>query len=121
MDNKLLFSLDKKDFEFQTFCSGGKGGQHQNKTESGVRCIHKESGSVGECREERSQWENKKRAFRRCVETKEFKKWHKLEVCRIMGKYSSIEDMVKIQLENELKNIKIEVQDENGKWVDYHG
>jgi len=29
------------DYEIQTFCTGGPGGQHQNKTQSGVRLIHK--------------------------------------------------------------------------------
>ena len=35
-----------RDLEMQTFCSGGPGGQHQNKTQSGVRLIHK-SGRPG--------------------------------------------------------------------------
>ncbi len=41
----------------QTFCSGGPGGQHQNKTQSGVRLIHK-SGVRAESRTERSQHKN---------------------------------------------------------------
>lgn len=49
---ELLFSLTKKDFRIETFRSGGKGGQHQNKTDSGVRIVHLESGAVGESREE---------------------------------------------------------------------
>jgi hypothetical protein len=28
-EKKLLFSLTQKDFEFQTFCTGGSGGQHK--------------------------------------------------------------------------------------------
>ena len=36
----------RRDLEMQTFCSGGPGGQHQNKTQSGVRLIHK-SGRPG--------------------------------------------------------------------------
>jgi protein subunit release factor B len=40
---ELLFSITKEDFEIQTFCSGGKGGQHQNKVETGVRILHKYS------------------------------------------------------------------------------
>ena len=43
-----------------TFCSGGKGGQHQNRTESGVRLRHIPSGVVVESRRERSQYMNKK-------------------------------------------------------------
>ncbi len=42
----------------QTFRSGGPGGQHQNKTESGVRYIHKPTGVAAESRTERSQHKN---------------------------------------------------------------
>jgi peptide chain release factor 2 len=45
------------DLEMQTFCTGGPGGQHQNKTQSGVRLIHK-SGVRAESRTERSQHKN---------------------------------------------------------------
>ena len=84
-EKKLLFSITRSDFEMQTFCTGGKGGQKQNSTNSGVRLIHKASGARGEGREERHQHENKKRAFLRLVETKEFKNWHKIECARRMG------------------------------------
>jgi len=43
------------ELERQTFRSGGPGGQHQNKTESGVRYIHKPTGIAAESRSERSQ------------------------------------------------------------------
>jgi protein subunit release factor A len=84
-EKKLLFSITKADFEMQTFCTGGPGGQKQNSTNSGVRLIHKASGARGECREERHQYANKERAFMRLVESKEFKGWHKLECARRMG------------------------------------
>lgn len=48
--------------EFQTCRSGGKGGQHVNKTESAVRAIHKESGISVRVESERSQHANKKLA-----------------------------------------------------------
>lgn len=46
--------------EFQTCRSGGKGGQHVNKTESAVRATHKESGISVRVESERSQHANKK-------------------------------------------------------------
>lgn len=49
----------------ETFRSGGPGGQHQNKTESGVRLIHEPTGVRVIAREERSQHRNKALALDR--------------------------------------------------------
>lgn len=81
---KLLFSLTRKDFEVQTFCTGGKGGQHRNAKQNGVRIIHKASGAVAEHRDGRDQAKNKIAAFEKLVETKKFKDWHKAEVHRFI-------------------------------------
>lgn len=102
---RLLFSLTKEDFEIQTFCAGGKGGAHQNATQSGVRIIHRASGAVGECREERQQSLNKRRAFERMTETKEFKSWHLLECARRLGNIT-IEQKVDAAMQP--KNLKVE-------------
>ena len=48
----------------ETFKSGGKGGQHQNTTDSGVRLTHVPSGVVASGRRLRSQHGNKKAALR---------------------------------------------------------
>ena len=59
-------ALDVSDeFQFDTFRSGGKGGQHVNKTSSGVRATHIPTGISVVCTEERSQFMNKKRAVER--------------------------------------------------------
>lgn len=49
----------------ETFTAGGKGGQHQNRTESGVRLVHLPTGIVVTAREERSQFRNKAVALSR--------------------------------------------------------
>jgi protein subunit release factor A len=49
----------------ETFMSGGKGGQHQNRTESGVRLVHLPTGVAVVCRQERSQHRNKALALAR--------------------------------------------------------
>jgi peptide chain release factor 2 len=57
LDDDIHIEINEKELEMQTFCSGGPGGQHQNKTQSGVRLIHK-SGVRAESRTERSQPKN---------------------------------------------------------------
>jgi hypothetical protein len=113
MARELLFSITRKDFDVQTFCSGGPGGQHQNKTESGVRIVHRESGAVGECRTERSQHANKKNALRLLISSAKFKIWHARKVYNLLsGK--TIEQRVDEDMRP--ANLKVEIK-EDGKWV----
>lgn len=105
-EKRLLFSVTRKDCDWQTFRSGGKGGQNQNKVESGVRCIHRESGARGEARDSRDQLTNRRESFRRMTETPVFQKWHKIEVARRLGKLDAIEKTVDALMAPE--NIKVE-------------
>ena len=57
--------FDPEDCEITTMHCGGKGGQHVNKVETGVRIVHKPTGLVVTCTEERSQVQNKQKAIRR--------------------------------------------------------
>lgn len=99
MKNKqLLFSLTAKNFEFQYFTVGGNGGGGKDTSNTGARCIHRESGAVGECREERSQRTNRERAFKRCAEHPKFKAWHKMETMRRLGQLKDIERKVDEQM-----------------------
>ena len=106
MTKELIFSITKDDFEIEVFRAGGKGGQKQNKTSSGVRIRHIASGCTAESREERSQYQNKKIAFQRLVNSPEFRKWLRLEVSKRVGEMAEIELKVKNAMLP--KNLKIE-------------
>ena len=110
-----LFSITRKDFDVQHFCSGGPGGQKQNKTASGCRIVHKASGAVGESRQERSQAQNKKLAFKRLTESKKFRTWIRVEVAARLKGYADAEEMVRRQTTPD--KLQVEVKDEEGNWV----
>jgi peptide chain release factor len=57
--------LDPADVRFEAFSAGGPGGQHQNKTASAVRAVHKPTGLTVVAREGRSQHRNKAIALKR--------------------------------------------------------
>lgn len=106
---ELAFSVTVHDCEVQTFRSGGKGGQNQNKRETGVRVIHRPSGSIGESREERSQLQNKQLAFGRMARTPKFKLWVNREL------YGRDRAEKQVQEDMEPQNLRVEAR-VDGKW-----
>ena len=111
-----LFSVTRDDCEWQTFRSGGKGGQNQNKVETGVRVVHRPSGSVGECRETRSQHQNKVTAFIRMAKSEKFQKWAKIHAAELMGKIDRTQIKKNVEIAMSPENLKIEVGD-GKKWI----
>ena len=114
MKKELLFTITKKDFDIQTFRSGGKGGQHQNKVSSGVRIIHRASGAVGESRTDKSQHRNKRLALQRLTKSGKFKIWMN-HMVHELSSGKKIEERVDEMMDSE--NLKIEGRDRSGKWM----
>lgn len=111
MEKELLFSVTKKDFEFDYFSGTGKGGQNRNRHKNCCRCFHRPSDSMGISKEERSKEQNTKKAWNRCVASESFQKWLKLEIMRATSDAAELEAKV----DKEMENVKIEVMKE-GKW-----
>jgi protein subunit release factor B len=106
----LLFSLPSSAFQWQFFCSGGPGGQNQNKRATGVRVIHAPSGASGVSRSARTQHENRKLALKHLAESGLFRIW--------ATRYGVIEEDIETKVEAQLQRgmVKVEIK-EKGRWV----
>ena len=106
---ELVFRTTIDDCDVQHSRSGGKGGQNQNKRDTGTRVRHVPSGAVGESREHKSQLQNKRAAFRRMAESPAFQAW-----ARVMAlKIPPVEVVVDEQMAPENLIVESRV---NGRW-----
>lgn len=111
----LLFSVTAKDCDWSFSHGTGNGGQARNKSQSAVHCHHRDSGARAYSQAGRSQEDNKRDAFVKMCQSKEFKDWHRREVWKRLGILDEIERAVAEGMRPE--NLRMEIRID-GKWVE---
>jgi protein subunit release factor B len=112
---ELLFSVTAKDCDWSFSHGTGKGGQARNKSLSAVHCTHRASGARAYSQDGRSQEDNKRDAFVKMCQTKEFKAWHQREVWKKLGVLDQVERAVQDGLNP--ANLRMEIR-VDGKWTE---
>lgn len=111
-----LFSVAKKDLQVEYFSGTGAGGQYRNKHKNCVRIKHAESGALVTGQSYRERVANIREALYNLADSKLFRIWLHKKVHEIV-EGRTLEEIIEESMD--VNNIRVEVKDEEGKWVEW--
>jgi len=92
INDDLEIEINPEDIRIDTYRAGGAGGQHVNKTDSAVRITHMPSGTVVQCQNERSQFQNRDRAMK-MLKAKLFQLRQEEQLSKLQGIRGEVKDI----------------------------
>jgi len=112
---ELLFSVTKKDLNISHFSGSGAGGQNRNRHKNCIRLHHPDSDTHVTGQSHKEERSNMKEALTNLTTHHRFKAWHKQRTQELLSGIT-LEELVDKAMRPD--NIKIEVRNEEGKWVE---